>query len=156
MNSLRCYSLYKTMYRPAEDVNRCQCCIYRVSLPDTQGSSDLFGNHDSPQIIHSSDNAGCFHISFSFSAGCKASLMQREVAAHRADGGIVFIAHYNPPVSSADSPLYTRGPFLCAYNNFTNYAVSICKGTQIIPQDLLFPPHLFKPRHPPFCRNMLK
>ena len=25
-----------------------------------------------------------------------------------------------------------------AYNNFTNYAVSICKLTEIIPQDLLF------------------
>ena len=46
-----------------------------------------------------------------FLQGYKASLVQREVAARRADGGIAFIVHYNPPVSSADSPLYTRGPF---------------------------------------------
>ena len=46
-----------------------------------------------------------------FLQGCRASLVQREVAARRADGGIAFIVHYNPPVSSADSPLYTRGPF---------------------------------------------
>ena len=26
----------------------------------------------------------------------------------------------------------------CPYNNLTNYAVSICKLTEIIPQDLLF------------------
>ena len=62
----------------------------------------------------------------------KASLVQREVAARRADGGIVFIVHHNPPVSSADSPLYTRGAFSRAYNNFTNYAVSICKRQEII------------------------
>ena len=43
----------------------------------------------------------------------------------------------NPPVSFADSPL-VRGGLFCAYNNFTNYAVSICKSQEIIPQDLLF------------------
>ena len=69
----------------------------RVSLSNLEGSSNLFGNYNSPQIVHSSDNAGCFHISFSFSAGYKASLVQREVAARRADGGIVFFDTLQSP-----------------------------------------------------------
>ena len=55
------------MYRQAESVHRCRCCQQGGTFPDFQSSSNLFGNDDSPQVIHSSDNAGCFHISFSFS-----------------------------------------------------------------------------------------
>ena len=54
------------MYRPAKLVERCQCCQQGVALPDAQGSSDFFWDDDSAQIVHSSDNASCFHISFSF------------------------------------------------------------------------------------------
>jgi len=58
--------------------------------------------------VNSSDNAGCFHISFSFSVGTPLLRCPRTPE----DG--------------------------CPYNNFTNYAVSICKRQEIIPQDLLF------------------
>ena len=54
------------MYCPAESVDWCQCCMRGVSLTDAKGSANLLGDHDSSQIVHSSDNAGCFHISFSF------------------------------------------------------------------------------------------
>ena len=64
---LRCYSLHQTMYRPAESVDWCQCCMRGVSFSNLEGSSDFFGNHNSPQIVHSSDNTCCLHsISFSF------------------------------------------------------------------------------------------
>ena len=33
--------------------------------------------------------------------------------------GLSLSTHHNPPVSSADSPLYTRGPFPIPYNHFT-------------------------------------
>ena len=43
-----------------------QTNLRRVTLTDAKGSSDFFGNHNSPQIVHASDNTGCFYISFSF------------------------------------------------------------------------------------------
>ena len=61
------------MYRPVKLVEKCQCCIQRVALANLEGSSDLFGNHNTPEVIN---------------------------------------RLYDPPVSFADSPLYTRGPFL--------------------------------------------
>ena len=81
----------------AELFLHCQCCMRGVSFSNLEGSSDFFGDNDSAEIVHSSDNASCFHISFSFSAGYKASLVQREVAARRADGGIVFIDKSQSP-----------------------------------------------------------
>ena len=63
VKSLRCYSFCKTMYRHAKSVDWCQCCQQGVTFPDAEGSSDFFGNGASSQIIHSSDNAGCFHRS---------------------------------------------------------------------------------------------
>ena len=54
------------MYRPAEAVDWCQCCQQGVAFANLECASNLLGNYDSPQIVHSSDNAGCFHISFSF------------------------------------------------------------------------------------------
>ena len=83
----------------------------RSTLTDFECSSDFFGNYNTPEVINTTDNTCRFHISFSFSAGCKASLVQREVAARRADGGIVFVIYCNPPVSSADSPLVRGGLF---------------------------------------------
>ena len=51
--------------------------------------------------------------------------------------------HYFNPSAQPTPQLFTIHYSLftgaaCAYNNFTNYAVSICKLTEIIPQDLLF------------------
>ena len=112
---LRWYSLCKTMYRPAKSVDWCQCCQQGVTLTDAQGASNLLRNHNSPQIIHSSDNASCFHISFSFIYIVGRGLAPA-VLVHLFCGGS------KPP----------------PYNNFTNYAVSICKLTEIIPQYLLF------------------
>ena len=105
----RKYQLPKALLNSSNIVKqKLSTCIHfylgRIFLADAEGSSDFFGNHDSSQIVHSSDNAGCFHISFSFSAAHKAS----------------------------------PGGSFCAYNNFTNYAVSICKLTEIIPQYLHF------------------
>ena len=51
--------MYQTIHRPAETVNRCQCCQQRVSLPNLEGSSDFFGNYNTPEVIHSSDNPCC-------------------------------------------------------------------------------------------------
>ena len=47
------------MYRPTKPVHRCQCCQQGVSFTDFKSSSNLLGNHNSPQIIHSSDNPCC-------------------------------------------------------------------------------------------------
>ena len=85
---------------------------------NAKGSSDLLGDNDSSQIVHSANYAGCFHISFSF---------------YDTFGG-------RPQVAPTDSTEHFRRGELRspAYNNFTNYAVSICKRQEIIPQDLLF------------------
>ena len=65
--SLRCYSLCKTMYRPAKEVDWCQCCQRGVALADAEGAADLFGDHDAAEVVDTANNASCFHISFSFS-----------------------------------------------------------------------------------------
>ena len=54
------------MYRKTKYVDWCQCCQQGVAFTDFKCSSDLLRDHDSSQIVHSSDNASCFHISFSF------------------------------------------------------------------------------------------
>ena len=97
------------MYRYAKSVDWCQCCQQGVSLADAQGSSDFLRNNDSSQIVHSSDNASCFHsISFSFSVGVD--------------------AHIDPRADVGIRP----------YNNFTNYDAIICKKEKIILACLLF------------------
>lgn len=58
------YSLCKTMYRHAKLVERCQCCQQGVALADAEGSSDFFRDNDSSQIVHSANNASCFHYIF--------------------------------------------------------------------------------------------
>ena len=65
--SPRCYSLCKTMYRQEKPVNWCQCCIWGVALADAECAADFFWDHDSSQIVHSSYDSCCLHISFSFS-----------------------------------------------------------------------------------------
>ena len=47
------------MYRPAKSVNRCQCCQQGVAFSNLEGSSDFFGNDDSPQVIDPSYNPCC-------------------------------------------------------------------------------------------------
>ena len=51
--------LHHTMYRPAESALWCQCCQQRVALPYLEGSPNFLRDHDSPQIVHSSDNSCC-------------------------------------------------------------------------------------------------
>ena len=50
------------MYRHTKPVDWCQCCLWRVSLADAEGSSDFFRNHNSPQVVDPSNNASCFHF----------------------------------------------------------------------------------------------
>ena len=80
-------TFYHAMYRPTESVAWCQCCQQGVSLTDSQRSSDFLRNNDSPQIVHSSDNAGCLHISFSFSCRerpmCRSCFVLQCGTAHR-------------------------------------------------------------------------
>ena len=125
-------SFHNTMYRPAESADWCQCCQQGVSLTDFQGSSDFLGDHDSSQIVHSSDNASCFHnISFSFSylqAFVKAPLCkggwQKSLIS---DWGIVFVDMLQSLRHGfAVPPPFAQGR-LFAYNNFTNYDAIICK-----------------------------
>ena len=76
----------------------------------------------------------CFHISFSFSAARpKAPLVRGAVSRT----GWLRGSHSLPQSASQPAPS-SEGAFSRAYNNFTNYAVSICKGTKIIPHNLLF------------------
>ena len=102
------YTLMEAHHGKAELLLHCQCCMRGVSFSNLEGSSNLLRDNNSSQIVHSSDNACCFHISFSFSVGT--------------------------PVLGCPRTPQER----CPYNNFTNYAVSICKQAEIIPQDLLF------------------
>ena len=52
---------------------------------------------------------------------------------------VAFIVYLSPFLVGVDAYIDPRADVgIRPYNNFTNYAVSICKGTQIIPQDLLF------------------
>ena len=95
-------SFYDTMYRPTKLVHRCQCCQQGVSFPDAEGPADLLGDHDPPEVVHSSDNASCFHISFSFSVGTPLLRCPRTPE----DG--------------------------CPYNYFTNYDAIICKQGRFI------------------------
>ena len=90
--------------------------------------------------IHSSDNAGSFHISFSFSVADKAPLCkggwQKSLIS---DWGIVLYRCPTIPPSRLTPchlPLHKGG--FSPYNNFTNYAVSICKRQEIIPQNIFF------------------
>ena len=65
--SLRCYSLYKTMYCPTKPVDWCQCCMRGIAFTNAEGSSDLLGNYNTPEVVNTAYNTSCFHsISFSF------------------------------------------------------------------------------------------
>ena len=57
------------MYLHAKAVDWCQCCTRGVSLTDLERSSNFLGDHNTPQIVHPTNNACCFPISFSFSVG---------------------------------------------------------------------------------------
>ena len=101
------------MYRQAKPVDWCQCCMRGVAFSNLEGSSDFLRDHNTTQVVNASDNAGCFHISFSFSVGNDLCVVPFRFA-------------------------MWNGTQAVPYNNFTNYAVSICKRQEIIPQDLLF------------------
>ena len=123
------------MYRPAKPVDRCQCCQQGVALANAEGAADFFGDNNSSQIVHSSDNAGCLHISFSFSAAYKAPLCkggwQKSLIS---DWGIVLCRYLTIPPSRlapCHLPLH-KGAFPRAYNNFTNYDAIICKRGRFI------------------------
>ena len=45
--------------RSFELLDRCKCCQRGGSFSNLEGSSDFFGNHNTPQIVHSSDNPCC-------------------------------------------------------------------------------------------------
>ena len=85
-----------------------------------EGMSNLLGDHDSSQIVHSSDNASCFHISFSFS--------RRE----------------RPMCRSFFRFAMRNGTQAVPYNYFTNYAVSICKWEKFILADSYFRLRVFE------------
>ena len=124
------------MYRQTKPVDWCQCCQQGVTFPYFQSSSDFLWDYNPPQIVHSSDNTCCLHsISFSFSAADKAPLCkggwQKSLIS---DWGIVLYRYLTiPPSALARShlPLHKGGFGAC--NNFTNYAVSICKPAEIVP-----------------------
>ena len=56
---LRCYSLHKTMYRPAKSVDWCQCCQQRVAFSNFEGFSDFFGNYNTPAFLNTAYNPCC-------------------------------------------------------------------------------------------------
>ena len=91
--------------------------------------------------VDPSDNSCCFHISFSFT---DVATHQRPPCVKGAGrnlwfltGGLSLSIPCNPSVTASPCHLPLHKGGFSPYNNFTNYAVSICKGTQIIPQDLL-------------------
>ena len=106
------------MYRHTKSVDWCQCCIWGVALTDGSGSSDFFGNYNSPQIVHMSYDTCRFHIFSPFLMGN--ALPFGEGASAGGGRGNLF----RPRLRSATFP---KGEGLYPYNNFTNYAVGICK-----------------------------
>ena len=86
------------MYRYTKPVDWCQCCQQGVSLADFQGSSDFFGNHNSPQIVHPTNNSCCFHISFSFSAASLGPLFEGAGTAKAVTGGVSHRTYDTPSV----------------------------------------------------------
>ena len=113
-SSPRFYPFRKTMYRYAKSVNRRQCCLWKVSFPYLEGSSDLLRNHNMLQIVNPTNYSCCFHnISFSFTdvgiripTGASALGMTRRYDS-RSD--------YRPPLSLRDECAHWRGnPFRLA------------------------------------------
>ena len=80
----------------------------------------------------------CFHISFSFSAAALGPLLEGAGTAQAVSGGASFLKNDTPSVICFANATSLKEGGKSAYNNFTNYAVSICKQTEIILQDLLF------------------
>ena len=48
-----------TMYRQTKSVDWCQCCQQGVTFSNLECASDFFKNHDTPEVIQSSDNSCC-------------------------------------------------------------------------------------------------
>ena len=134
------------MYRHTKSVNRCQCCQQGVTLPNLEGSSDFFGNDDSPQVIYSSDNPCCGARHLPASTALLGICRPRPLAqvaclrhrrrSHRSQVAFIYL-----------SPFLVGTPLLrcprtpedgCPYNYFTNYDASICKRERFILDDLLF------------------
>jgi hypothetical protein len=112
-------SIIHTMYRQTKLVDWCQCCMRGVTFADSYCATIFFRDNNSPQIIHASDNTGCFHIYLSPLRICRGRRLRRPA---------------RTPSVNAGRAVVGASP----YNNFTNYAVSICKQSGIILADLLF------------------
>ena len=100
------------MYRPAEPVDWCQCCMKGVALTDAECEANLLGNDDSAEIIDPANNSGCFHtIFFSFSAADKAPCVKGAGRNLRfLTGGIVFVDTLQPLRHGfAVPPPFTQG-----------------------------------------------
>ena len=68
------------MYRHAKQVERCQCCMYGITLPDAQGAANFFGNDDSAEIIYPVCTLCRDHERAGFIAGIKIGVqLQREL-----------------------------------------------------------------------------
>ena len=80
----------------------------------------------------------CFHISISFSAAFLGPLFEGAGTAQAVTGGVSHRTNDTPSVICFANATSLKEGGKTAYNNFTNYAVSICKQRSIIPQDLLF------------------
>ena len=81
----------------------------RVSLTDAKGAANFFGDNDSSQIVHSSDNASSLHISFSFSAAALGPLAEGAGTAQAVTGGVSHRTNDTPSVFAALSHLPQRG-----------------------------------------------
>ena len=57
-------SVIHTMHSPTESVDWCQCCPQRGSFSNFEGPSHLFGNHNTPEVVHTTNNSCCGADSF--------------------------------------------------------------------------------------------
>ena len=83
-------------------------------------------------------NACSFHVSFSFSAASLGPLLEGAGTVQTVTGGVSHRSNDTPSVICFANATSLKEGGKAAYNNFTNYAVSICKLTEIIPQYLHF------------------
>ena len=131
------------MYRPAESVDWCQCCQQGVTLADFECSSDFFRNNNTPKVVHSSDNpcCGARHLPASTALLGICRPLPLALVAPPATGGapiapqlLSFFYLLYRHLVGGDAYIDPRADVgIRPYNNFTNYAVSICKLTEIIP-----------------------
>ena len=81
---------------------------------------------------------GRFHMPLFFSAAVLGPLSEGAGTAQAVTGGVPHRTNDTPSVICFANATSLKEGGKAAYNNFTNYAVSICKLTEIIPQYLHF------------------